>query len=395
MESCHPKDSNLAFEEFISLQRAASAISYAETPINKLRMFNPDFLETTVAYYKEELGELESMQPSKMTLENQLDYHYWKNKIEKSLWELEVAKSHEWEVTRYNVLSLFDILPPEVQYELLPQIPIYYETAKNIIQHPTKEQCIQAVRDHFKTYDYLSDSLVADVSWTDLEIAAFTESKEAAILAVKDFIAYLNSWLYNAVDTSATEYLRKDAVGSQQFEERLNFVFGIPQNLEEWAAKILGQPTLADISLYNKKVLEAPDFANNFLSNLPKEQTIADYTPLAVQLEADSTTGDTTRNLLHTLAELDYELHVLNVKEDSCMAKLMKQTNMTKEEAKYWIDAIYIHPCYYFGEYATLLTLDELKSRASQQGIKKTTYLSAIKNYSYLPTAFFKEIFDL
>jgi len=81
----------------------------------------------------------------------------------------------------------------------LEEIPIYFTKAKELIKKPTKQKLKNAIKQYTNDYFYLKDELSLLVRKPDIlkeDQIDFSKKNEEAQLAVKDFIAFLNSQLF-------------------------------------------------------------------------------------------------------------------------------------------------------------------------------------------------------
>lgn len=112
-----------------------------------------------------------------------------------------------------RIFSIVDVLSSEVGDEKyspeeqfsqimnrLDEIPIYFSKAKKLIQNPTKEKLKNAIQQYSKDYFYLKKELSLLIRKPDIlkgDQINFSQKNEEAQLAVKDFIAFLNSQLFD------------------------------------------------------------------------------------------------------------------------------------------------------------------------------------------------------
>jgi len=92
---------------------------------------------------------------------------------------------------------------PEEQFSQiifsLEEIPNYFFHAKKIIKNPSKEKLENAIQQYSKDYFYLKNELSLLIRKPDIlkkDQINFSQKNEKAQLAVKDFIAFLNSHLF-------------------------------------------------------------------------------------------------------------------------------------------------------------------------------------------------------
>ena len=81
----------------------------------------------------------------------------------------------------------------------LEELPNYFFRAKKIIQNPTKENLENVIQQYSQDYFYLKNELPLLIRKPDIlkeDQINFSQKNEEAQLAVKDFIAFLNSQLF-------------------------------------------------------------------------------------------------------------------------------------------------------------------------------------------------------
>lgn len=81
----------------------------------------------------------------------------------------------------------------------LEEFPVYFFEAKRFIKKPSKEKLENAIQQYSKDYFYLKNELSLLIRKPDIlkeDQIDFSQKNEEAQLAVKDFIAFLNSQLF-------------------------------------------------------------------------------------------------------------------------------------------------------------------------------------------------------
>lgn len=111
-----------------------------------------------------------------------------------------------------RIFSIVDVLSTEVRdenYSLeeqfsqiisrLEEMPTYFSKAKEVIKKPTKEKLENAIYQYSKDFFYLKNELSLLIRKPDIlkeDQIDFSQKNEKAQLAIKDFIAFLNSQLF-------------------------------------------------------------------------------------------------------------------------------------------------------------------------------------------------------
>ena len=109
----------------------------------------------------------------------------------------------------FSIISVLNMelgkkgISAEEQFSLiisrLEEMPIYFSKAKKIIKNPAKEKLENAIQQYSQDYFYLKNELSLFIRKPDIlkeDQIDFSKKNENAQLAVKDFIAFLNSHLF-------------------------------------------------------------------------------------------------------------------------------------------------------------------------------------------------------
>ena len=92
----------------------------------------------------------------------------------------------------------------------LENAPIYYETAKQLLERPDPERTLQAIEKQLQTLRLLRDSLPALLATAGLDEASeqsFLEKTYWAKLAIKDYLAFCESLHFEHSDTTLVRRL--------------------------------------------------------------------------------------------------------------------------------------------------------------------------------------------
>ncbi len=76
----------------------------------------------------------------------------------------------------------------------------YYAAAKATIRDPEPEKLRLAVRKQRRTLNYLRSELFEHPAFSSIQHGTLTQERESARIAVKDYLAFCNSLLYDAQD---------------------------------------------------------------------------------------------------------------------------------------------------------------------------------------------------
>jgi len=131
------------------------------------------------------------------------------------------AKDEKHKLDSINTFSLIHVLKsnannenysPDQQFlkiiSHLEEIPPYFSKAKELIKNPSKEKLELAIAQYSKDYFFLKNELPSLIRKPDIlkeDQINFNDKSEAAQLAVKDFVAFLNSHLFEIGDRELSE----------------------------------------------------------------------------------------------------------------------------------------------------------------------------------------------
>ena len=109
----------------------------------------------------------------------------------------------------FSIISVLDMelgkkgISPEEQFSQivfrLEEMPTYFSKTKPLIKKPTKQKLENAIQQYSQDYFYLKNELSLLIRKPDIlkeDQINFSQKNEEAQLAVKDYIAFLNSQLF-------------------------------------------------------------------------------------------------------------------------------------------------------------------------------------------------------
>lgn len=109
----------------------------------------------------------------------------------------------------FSMIQVLDLelnkkgISPEEQFsqivDRLEEIPLYFSKAKQLIIHPSKAKLERAIQQFSQDYFYLREELSLLIRKPDIlkeDQIDFSQKNEKAQIAIKDFIAFLNSHLF-------------------------------------------------------------------------------------------------------------------------------------------------------------------------------------------------------
>ena len=197
---------------------------------------NLQYFEIKKAFCQDYLNQLKRFKPHRLTIDHQTDVLMIENTLNKQLWTIDIFKPHEWNPAQYNVANVLNTillnidLPLEKRLNIIAtrmdNLDVYYKTAKNNIQNPTKLHTNLAILQHEGTYAFFNQQLVDSLQVSTLsekDQTIFLQKTDQAKLTIKDYLAFLKSWLNNENVKDSTTVLRDFRIGKSLFEQKFKY----------------------------------------------------------------------------------------------------------------------------------------------------------------------------
>lgn len=176
-------------------------------------------------YYKKEIAKfqaldqtLQDFEMDRLLPENQPILKQLQEETQEKLWRLETFKIQQWNPTQYNIVEqiqsvYMDTSNPKQTDNLiaiLQQVPAYYEGAIQNIQQPTRFHTKLAIQQQEGTYSFFANEiteLLNKIKPTPKVKSTLQFHQQKSLLAVKDFLGFLNSCINNADDGNESDVL--------------------------------------------------------------------------------------------------------------------------------------------------------------------------------------------
>lgn len=183
--------------------------------------------------YQKMLKKVQKFKPERLSASNRTDKSLLENQLKSSIWYNTQFKSFEWDPSGYNTAGMFDLLLTNedidatkrlrLAYNILKDVPAYYDAAKNNIKIPTKEHTELAVpqlKGATGTLKQLSDFRKkhnnGDLSTE--EQADFDKRLEKA----NDAIEKYSNWLDKKLKNKKAEW-RSFRIGKTLFDSKFTY----------------------------------------------------------------------------------------------------------------------------------------------------------------------------
>ncbi len=162
--------------------------------------------QAELAFIQQQQDSLKNYDTSKLGVSLLTDYYLIRNQLESQQWEIEQAKTFEWNPSDYNVSGSFAFILNEGYAPLetrlrsingkLSKVPAYYEAAKKAIKDPVPELTSLAQEQNLGGLSVfekdLADSL-QNSSLTGEEKEQLLQRAKVAATAIRDFAAWLKA----------------------------------------------------------------------------------------------------------------------------------------------------------------------------------------------------------
>jgi uncharacterized protein (DUF885 family) len=222
-----------------------------------LRIPNEENRQKEISFIENHLSKLSEFDLSALSPVNRTDYELIKNQLEKSLWQINVFKSYEWNPANYNVAGGFAMVLGNKNLSLdekieriskrLSFVPAYYQAAQSNIKQPTLEHTDLAIQQVKGAAGYLNSSVrdSAKTALNENDFKTFEESLNAAVNATEAYVDYLKIEIKPNIEKDGARNFR---IGKELFEQK--FAFDIQSRFT--AEEIFNKATERKAELHEK-----------------------------------------------------------------------------------------------------------------------------------------------
>ncbi len=215
------------------------------------------------AFSKKYLDKLAAIEYSALDQNAKTDYRMMRNRLQNIVWEIDTFKIHEWDPSGYNVggsinrLLISDYAPLKERmnniFSRLQKVPDYYSAAKANLNTPSMPHLTLAVSQNGGTLNNVLGGKILDslkiAGYSEAETQAFEDALEKARLALKDYVAFLES--YRKENQDNEEAFRDFRIGKELFSRKFEFDI-----VSEYSAEEMYQKALSHKEDIHKKMVE-------------------------------------------------------------------------------------------------------------------------------------------
>jgi uncharacterized protein (DUF885 family) len=186
-------------------------------------------LQTELAFVQQQQDSLQHYDTSKLSDALLIDYYLVRNQLAAKKWDIEQAKTYEWDPSAYNVSSAFAFILNESYapldtrlrsfYSKLTNVPAYYEAAKKQIKDPVPELIDLAKEQNEGGLSIFEKDLADSLNKSTLSTAEKKEllaRAQTAAKAIKDFETWLAGAKYG-------HHFRSFRLGKELYEQKFNY----------------------------------------------------------------------------------------------------------------------------------------------------------------------------
>jgi uncharacterized protein (DUF885 family) len=184
--------------------------------------------QAELAFIQQQQDSLKNYDTSKLGVSLLTDYYLIRNQLKSQQWEIEQAKTFEWNPSDYNVSSSFAFILNEGYAPLetrlrsingkLAKVPAYYEAAKKEIRDPVPELTGLAQEQNLGGLSVFEKDLADSLRNSSLageEKKQLLQRAKAAATAIRDFAAWLKAL--------KVEHPRSFRLGRELYEPKFKY----------------------------------------------------------------------------------------------------------------------------------------------------------------------------
>lgn len=188
-------------KEYAQLFPDETPLSKSNENLSKMHIPTDKMMDSVKAFYALSIAQIQNFKESEMTPSVKKDFL----KVKSILKNVDVyLRKYHTDPTVYNVLFSFDrvlnsdFTTPENRLQILfaklENVPAFYAAAKSQLQSSDVKLADEAIEKHFQTYLFF-DKTLPDFIKKNYHITPQYQARlEAAKLAIKDYIAYVQSF---------------------------------------------------------------------------------------------------------------------------------------------------------------------------------------------------------
>lgn len=171
---------------------------------DQLEIPNGDLRAQRRSFFVRELQALKQFDATQMSLNNASDISIIDSSLRAEIWYIDRFRRYEWDPAVYNVAGTFGVIL-NTEYKPLAErlatilvrldnVPAYYAAAQGNIKTPTLEHlslAIQQTKGVLGMFESSIPNKLTDADLTKEQVDAFTPKLEAAVDAIKGYLAWM------------------------------------------------------------------------------------------------------------------------------------------------------------------------------------------------------------
>jgi uncharacterized protein (DUF885 family) len=225
---------------------------------------NEQTAEKELAFYQQQLEQLNAIHPQGLSPNNASDYYILKNQIESGIWYSTVLKSGEWDPSNYNVAGVFGVIlntdyKPLNQrlstiIERMKNVPAYYQAAQQNLINPTLTHTKLAAQQNKGTLGLFNKTIsekVQNSSLPEIQKQVFNQRLTDAVAAIEGYISWLDNKVIELENSSNVKDFR---IGKDLYEQKFKFDI-----FSAYAANELYDKALSEKDRVHKEMIKIAD----------------------------------------------------------------------------------------------------------------------------------------
>ena len=234
LSSCQAKDEDTAFRAFLeNFQQRSSVLWHGLAPKSGSNQISPilkipeaEIFTSNLVFCKNQLIAIQKIDPGQLSKPFRKEYDQTLAYLERTIYLLEVEKIHEKHAGFYDVTPFFERIISsgklEDLHDNLGLLPAYYEAVKYNLSH-RPDDLEKAIEREKAFYQLLLTKVpkAIQISENIEDTKATNLLLSAAKIAVKDYIAFLNSLQFE-VENKALDALQRHPVSKSVSKSQKN-----------------------------------------------------------------------------------------------------------------------------------------------------------------------------
>ena len=238
-----------------------------------------------IEFYKKYLSSFQAMDESQLSIGQIMDRKLILNRLERSLWSIEVFKTYEWNPAMYNIGGIIDSLLENKKRPMgdrlkdlsqsLLKVPEFYKAAQSNIKKPTKQHLnfainqTQGLQKHLKS---LLKKKFKESDFSSREKQVFNQRVLVAQKAVKNYLGFLKRILARPAKVGGFRSFR---IGSKLYAQKFRFDLQIESSPMELYQKALLVKKEIHSKMFKTAMALYPEYYKTALPPKDRKKVIA------------------------------------------------------------------------------------------------------------------------